>query len=65
MNEPNEQDQRVLRLIQEGESNRQIGDQLQIRHEAVSFHTRRLLDSYGVKTLMELRHATRQAPPYA
>lgn len=58
MNELNDQDRKVLRLIQEGKSNQQISDELQIRHEAVSFHVRRLFHYYGVKTRTELRKAT-------
>ena len=56
MNELTDQDRRVLRLIVEGKSNYQIGDELGIRHEAVRFHTRRLFESYGVKTRSELLH---------
>jgi len=56
MNDLTDQDRNVLRLIVEGRSNHQIGDELGIRHEAVRFHTRRLFEAYGVKTRSELLH---------
>lgn len=55
MIELNNQDLRVLRLIYEGNSNKQISEELGITRGAVMFHVSKLFHYYGVKTRTELR----------
>ena len=55
MNELNDQDRKVLRLIHEGKSDKRIAEELGITRGAAMFHVRRLFHYYGVKTRTELR----------
>jgi DNA-binding NarL/FixJ family response regulator len=62
MNELDDQDCEVLRLIQEGKSDKRIAEELGITWGAAIFHRWRLLNYYGVKTRTESPKAVQREP---
>lgn len=47
------QQQKILRLVAEGKSNREIGQALEIDEKTVKFHMTRIMDKLGVKNRVE------------
>src|SRR5207245_10607739 len=57
--ELNDREVRILRLLVDGATNREVGEQLHLSHNTIKFHIRQLLHKAGVSNRTEL--ATRAA----
>src|SRR5438876_12377834 len=57
--ELNDREVRILRLLVDGATNREVGEQLHLSHNTIKFHIRQLLQKAGVSNRTEL--ATRAA----
>ena len=55
----NDREVRILRLLVDGATNREVGEQLHLSHNTIKFHIRQLLQKAGVSNRTEL--ATRAA----
>src|SRR5207247_7412967 len=48
--ELNDREVRILRLLVDGATNREVGEQLHLSHNTIKFHIRQLLQKAGVST---------------